>query len=269
MTAAEPAAAPNVDLVDLAASYVAAARVDTRGRRQAVRAFQAQFGDLHRWRSRPVGDRMAASEEARAFASFAAVGAGLAVDAEYVVVSASKWGLHVADRDPEQAARFRLQAASLGFAPLEVAKMWSKLAQICVITGQTPDTITAAGYLVGRDAFAAAVDAKHNGTSPKSLRTPLFGLNAVMFHRGQAPRPEPREAVGSPLGPRDRLGGDHRPGAGTGGHHAPLPRPAPDQPPGLICGLHRDHAAPVRRPRRHPQRHHHRRRDRPGRRGGL
>jgi hypothetical protein len=47
---------------------------------------------------------MAASEEARAFASFAAVGAGLAVDAEYVVVSASKLGLHVANRDPEQAA---------------------------------------------------------------------------------------------------------------------------------------------------------------------
>ena len=135
---------------------------------------------------------MAASEEARAFASFAAVGAGLAVDAEYVVASASKWGLHVTGRDPEQAARFRLQATSLGFAPLEVAKMWSKLAQICVITGQHPDMISAADYLAGRDAFAAAVEARHDGTSPKSLRTPLFGLNAVMFHRGQAPRPVPR-----------------------------------------------------------------------------
>jgi hypothetical protein len=138
VSAAEPATAPNADPVDLAAAYVAAARVDTRGRRQAVRAFQAQFGDLQRWRSSSVTDRMAASEQARAFAAFAAVGAGLAVDAEYVVASASKWGLHVADRDPEQAARFRLQAASLGFAPLEVAKMWSKLAQICVITGQPP-----------------------------------------------------------------------------------------------------------------------------------
>lgn len=192
MTTADQVTAPTVDLADLAAAYVAAARVDTRGRRQAVRAFQAQFGDLQRWRSRPVTDRMAASQAARAFASFAAVGVGLAVDAEYVVVSASKWGLHVADRDPDQAARFRLQAASLGFAPLEVAKMWSKLAQICVITGQTPETITAADYLAGRDAFAAAVEAKHEGTSPKTLRTPLFGLNAVMFHRGQAPRPVPR-----------------------------------------------------------------------------
>ena len=42
--------------------------------------------------------------------------------------------------------------------------MWSKLAQICVITGQTPDTLTAADYLAGRDAFAGAVHAKHSGT---------------------------------------------------------------------------------------------------------
>lgn len=195
--AVNPAVNPAVDLlvapvVGLADAYVAAARVDAHGRRQAVRAFQAEFGDLQRWRSRPAGERLAVSEEARAFASFAAVGAGLAVDAEYVVASASKWDLHVTGRDPEQSARFRLQATSLGFAPLEVAKMWSKLAQICVITGQHPDTITAADYLAGRDAFAAAVEARHDGTSPKSLRTPLFGLNAVMFHRGQAPRPVPR-----------------------------------------------------------------------------
>lgn len=101
-------------------------------------------------------------------------------------------GLHIADRDPGQAARFRLQAASLGFAPRETDKMWSKLAQICVITGTTPDTITAVDYLAGRDQFDAAVTARHDGKAPKSLRTPLFGLNAVMFHRGQAPRPEPR-----------------------------------------------------------------------------
>ncbi len=189
MTTASPAAAPAVNLAQL---YVAAARVDTRGRRQAVREFHAEFGDIGHWRSRPVTERMAATDAARAFASFAAVRAAIEVDADYVVVSASKWGLHVADRDPGQAARFRLQAASLGFAPREIDKMWSKLAQICVITGHTPDGIAAADYLHGRDQFAAAVTFRHDGKSPKSLRTPLFGLNAVMFHRGQAPRPEPR-----------------------------------------------------------------------------
>ena len=137
-------------------------------------------------------ERMAASHQARAYASFAAVGASLAVDAEYVVVSGSQWGLHVADRHPDQAARFRLQAASLGFAQREVAKMWSKLAQICVISGQTPDTITAADYLAGRDAFTAAVKAKHGGTSPKTLHTPLFGLNAGHLPPAAKTQPVPR-----------------------------------------------------------------------------
>ncbi len=189
MTAASWAAASTADL---AALYVAAARADIRGRHQAVREFEATFGDIDRWRSRPVVERMAATDAARAFASFAAVRAMVTMDAAYVVASASKWGLHVAERDPDQAARFRLQATSLGFVPREAAKMWSKLAQICVITGRTPDGITAADYQDGRDQFAAAVTARHGGKSPKSLRTPLFGLNAVMFHRGQAPRPEPR-----------------------------------------------------------------------------
>ena len=177
---------------DLAELYVAGARADVRARRQAVREFAARFGDINRWRLLSVAERMAASDGARAFASFAAVRAMVAVDATYVVASASRWGLHVADRDLGQAARFRLQAASLGFAPPEAAKMWSKLAQICVITGQTPDTVTAADYLAGRDQFDAAVTARHGGRAPKSLRTPLFGLNAVMFHLGQAPRPVPR-----------------------------------------------------------------------------
>ena len=179
-------------IVDLAEAYVAGARVDVRGRRQAVREFRARFGDLQRWRLLPVADRMAGTAAARAFASFAAVQGFVPVDAAYVVASTSKWGLHVAERDPEQAARFRLQAASLGFTSLEIDKMWSKLAQICVMTGQTPELITAEDYLHGRDEFAAAVVAHHGGSSPKTLRTPLFGLNAVMFHRGQAPRPDPR-----------------------------------------------------------------------------
>ena len=187
------AAVPRADDGDeYADAYVAAAGGDPKERQRAVRLFQAEFADLADWASRPVATRMAAAVAARAFASFAATRAGMPVDAAYVVASASKWGLHVADRDPGQAVGFRTQAASLGFGPQEITRMWCKLAQICVITGTTPDGITAADYLRGRDAFAAAVTARHGGRSPKSLRTPLFGLNAVMFHRGQAPRPDAR-----------------------------------------------------------------------------
>jgi len=191
VTATPPTAGDAVQVGDLGAAYVARATGDARERRRAVKQFRARFDTIEQWRNTPPADQLAASPAARAFAAFAAVGAWVAVDATYVVGAASKWGRHVADRDPEQAARFRLQASSLGFDRLEVDKMWSKLAQISVIAGTTPEALTSEQYLSGREAFQTAVIAKH-GRAPKSLTTPLFGLDAVMFHRGQAPRPVPR-----------------------------------------------------------------------------
>ena len=69
--------------------------------------------------------------------------------------------------------------------------MWSKLAQIAVITATTPATITADRYRMGRAEFIAAQQGRW-GRLPKSAATPLFGLDAVLFHRGQAGRPHPR-----------------------------------------------------------------------------
>jgi hypothetical protein len=227
------ASAAVVQVGDLGAAYLAGATGDAGDRRRAVRQFRARFGTIEQWRATSPTDQLAASPAARAFAAFAAVGAGVAVDATYVVGAASKWGRHVADRDLEQVARFRLQASSLGFDQREVDKMWSKLAQISVIIGTSPDSLTSEQYLSGREAFRAAVTAKH-GRAPKSLTTPLFGLG-----RGDVPPrpgtpPRPTGAVADQVGARNRLGPDRRPGAGAGGHHAPLPRPAPCQPAGLI-----------------------------------
>lgn len=58
---------------------------------------------------------MAAPEDVRAFAVFAAVFALIAVDAQYVVAASSKWGTHLARREPATAATFVTQALSLGF----------------------------------------------------------------------------------------------------------------------------------------------------------
>ena len=184
---------PAVSMAELTAAYVAAGTTgDARKeRRVAASRFITEFGDVARWAARSSTDRMAAVPSVRAFAAFAAVHAHRSVDASYVVAAASKWGRHVADRDSAQAGQFRFQASSLGFDRLEVDKMWSKLAQICVITGTTPDTLTTQEYLAGREQFRAAVTARR-GQPPKSLTTPLFGLDAVMFHRGQAPRPAAR-----------------------------------------------------------------------------
>lgn len=161
-------------------------------RRLATAHFRLLFTDVTRWRAAPLADRLAVREPVRAFACWAAVMTTTAVDADYVVASRSKWGKHVAAREPAIKVQFYAQATSLGFDRHEVEKMWSKLAQIAVIAGRLVTDLDAATYVGAREEFAAAVTAAR-GHAPKTLTTPLFGLDAVMFHRGQGPQPVPRK----------------------------------------------------------------------------
>lgn len=163
----------------------------SKERRLATIHFRRLFTNVTGWRAAPIADRLAVREPVRAFACWAAVMTATAVDADDVVASRSKWGKHVAAREPVTKAEFYAQAASLGFDRLEVDKMWSKLAQITVIAGRLVTDLDAASYVAAREAFAAAVTAAR-GHAPKTLRTPLFGLDAVMFHRGQGLAPAPR-----------------------------------------------------------------------------
>jgi hypothetical protein len=178
----------------LAGQYIAGA--DTANgrkcRRHVTEAFVARFGDFDQWLTTPVADRLSAALPVRSFAAWAAVTTGVDVDAAYVAAAHSKWGLFLTEKYPQTAAAFRAEAASLGFDGLEVDKMWSKLAQISVIAGCPPDLLTAEQYVAARDAFAGAVMAQR-GHRPKTLATPLFGLDAVMFQRGQAPVPALRK----------------------------------------------------------------------------
>jgi integrase len=139
-----------------------------------------------------VPERLAAPIAVRGFAAFAAVTAGMAVDADYVVGSASRWGAYVAAKHPATAVSFPAEAASLGFDLLEIDKLWSKLAQVAVIAGTAPDLLAVEQYLAARAAFHEAV-CRRRGRAPKTLTTPLFGLDAVLFDRGQAPAPPSRK----------------------------------------------------------------------------
>ena len=178
----------------IAQAYVEAGTGHGRkDRLRSVARFHARFDDLDSWHQRPLAERMAVPDDVRAFAAFAAVFAMIPVEADYVVAASTKWGAHLARREPQAASMFCTQAFSLGFCEREASRMWSKLAQICVITGTTTEALTTEQYVSARDEFHAAVTAKR-GSTPKSLTAPLFGLNAVMFHRGQAPRPSPRKS---------------------------------------------------------------------------
>jgi len=172
-------------------SAPAPATTARKGRRLAVARFTTLFGDLAGWQRACAAQRLRAPVAVRGFVAFAVVQARITVDAEYVVRSASKWGAHHGELDPLAAAAFRAEATGLGFCERESDKMWSKLAQIAVISGSTPAVITPDDYAQARQAFTDAVRERW-GRLPKSAAPPLFGLDAVLFHRGQAHQPHPR-----------------------------------------------------------------------------
>lgn len=121
---------------------------------------------------------MAAPDLVRAFVAFAVVFEVIAVDAIYVVQSSSKWGAHLAAREPASASAFLTQATGLGFCEREASKMWSKFAQICVIAGTTTEALTSAEYVAARAQFHSRP------------RTPAASA----------------QILGSTIGARDRLG---------------------------------------------------------------
>jgi integrase len=190
------AAAPlgSVTLATITGRFVAAGTgpAGPKLRRLAAQRFSALFGDLTGWQESRLATRLAVPVAVRGFAAYAAVHAVIPVDPRYVVASNSQWGGLIADRDPAASREFRDQADSLGFERLEIDKMWSKLAQICVIAGALPAGLTPDDYVGARNLFSQSVIDANGGRPPRTLSTPVFGLDAVMFHRGQAPHPRPR-----------------------------------------------------------------------------
>jgi len=170
-------------------------------RLRVVLRFEDRFGDLGTSNALPVSARMADPAIVRAFVAFAVVFEAIAVDAIYVMQSSSKWGFHLAAREPVAASAFHTQATGLGFCEREASKMWSKLAQICVIAGTTTDALTSEEYAAAQAQFHSAVVAKV-GRAPKSLNAPLFGLDALMFIAAKDHDRIPA-TLGSTIGARD------------------------------------------------------------------
>ncbi|MDO5500890.1 MAG: site-specific integrase [Propionibacteriaceae bacterium] len=176
-----------------ASRYVAAgvSEATRKVRRAGVVGFETRFADLAGWLAASIEARRAVRTEVASFVGHAVVACGVAVDVGFVVASGCRWGGYIGSAYPEQQARFETQAASIGFCPKEIGRMWSWLAKICIATGTSPETITSEQYSTTRTAIHDEVITQR-GYRPQSLSTPLFGLDAVMFHRGQAPTPEIR-----------------------------------------------------------------------------
>lgn len=188
---AVPLAAPTLDTAARAYIDAASGESGRRCRRRGVVGFINRYGDLDAWLALSVQERRDTRSDVMAFAGHALVHCGVPVDPVFVVTSGCRWGKYVADAYPEQVARFGDQAASLGYCRQETHRMFAYLAKICLTTGTAPDQITPAVYSHARRLIHDTVITVR-GYRPKTLSTPLFGLDAVMFHRGQAPPPDIR-----------------------------------------------------------------------------
>lgn len=180
---------------DRSAEFVAAgaSAAALRGRARDVRRFAERFGDVERWLPLSVGERLAAPVAVRSYVGWAVVATATPVDADYVATVSTTWAGRVARRHPDAYVAFREVAFGLGFCELEVPKMWSALAKVSVIAGMAPDVIADEAFVVARDQLVAAVR-QINGCVPKTTTTPLFGLNAVLFHLRRAGRPPLRRS---------------------------------------------------------------------------
>lgn len=163
-----------------------------RGRRYVGLRFVEQFGSLHGWLRLPVAERLEQPVVLRSWANWAVVEAMVPVDAGYVVGASAKWALHVTEREPLAHAEFIAAANALGFSALQTRHMWAALAKLAVIAGCRAATIADRRYLETRDIYLDAVRTRCDGTLPKIFATPVFGLNAVMFHLGRGPAPARR-----------------------------------------------------------------------------
>lgn len=187
---------PGVEQLDaFVADYITAGATEAarKCRRLGVIGFRRAFGDLDGWNRSAVPVRRGVRTEVASFAAHAAVATGLQVDPAFVVTSCCRWGSYVRAAYPAQYALFASQAGDLGFCTKEVGRMWTHLSRIAVIAGTSPAALTPEQYTTARTTFFEHTVARHGGDVPhRSLSTPLFGLDAVMFHRGQAPAPDKR-----------------------------------------------------------------------------
>lgn len=183
------------ELIDRYAALgtTAAAR---RNRRAVARRFTVRFGGIVGWQQIAVAERLATPVVLRSYAAWAVVALGCPVDADYVVGAPTKWAGHVGEREPLAHNELVTVATELGFKPLEIRHLWAALAKLSVISGIPAGVIADDVFTDTRAGYLAAVE-RRCGDIPKIFGTPVFGLNAVMFHLGRGPAPKRRTRPGT------------------------------------------------------------------------
>ena len=189
------AKAPTVEVlaafIDAGGSLVA-----RKQRRITVAAFTVDFVDLTGWGQARLSTRLAADVSVRALGAWLALATAVPVDADYVVASGTSWGHHAALVHAELATAFTATTQRLGFTEKETNRQWATLAKLVAISGLRPNQLHRYRFDAARDELIAAVRARNDGRAPKTLTTPLHGLEATLSAIGILD--EPVAKIGRP-----------------------------------------------------------------------
>jgi len=153
-------------------------------RASLARRFIARFGSLEGWRNLNPIARYDGPAWLRSILAWAALTGRLSLSAEEVLASHVKWASIAASNDPATHDRFVSAANSLGFSAREIQHQWNVLAKVSAVAGTVPAMLTPAQYSSAQHALLSAAASMTGGKVPKSLTTPLFGLDATAFHLG-------------------------------------------------------------------------------------
>lgn len=171
--------------VEAIAAFIGLGRsaVGRQARRKTTIAYSGTFGDLTAWNSAPMAARLAPHVDIRTLIAFLITATSFRVDPEYVRVSGSGWGRHVAAAHPMFARSFRAAAGTIGFGDDEASRQWQTLAKILTVAAVQPETLNSRDFHLAADALTATYDTG-SGRTPASWSTPLHGLKATLTSLG-------------------------------------------------------------------------------------
>lgn len=179
-------ASPGTPTAGSAAAFISAgiSPESRKRRRYTVTAFSRAFTDTAGWAAAPMSVRLTAPVAVRAFAAWLALTNQAPIDVTYVDAADTSWGHQVALVHPDLAATFIATAGRIGFSTIEIQRQWATLAKLTAISGLRPDLLRRHRYNAARDQLRTIVGQRCGGRTPRSLSTPLHGLEATLAALG-------------------------------------------------------------------------------------
>jgi len=149
-----------------------------------ARTFLARVG-VDGWVEMPVEAQCALSLKERRVVGWLIVTGRLRPSPDYLVACRPYLGEVAAHHHARFYERFSATSAELGFEPIVTRLQWSALAKVAALAGLTPEQLTKAIIVEGREALSEAIG-RHRPKShgAKAVSAALFGAQTTLFHLG-------------------------------------------------------------------------------------